>query len=165
MKKITRDLRRVHRPSKPNPNRARGSRAKSRVMEMEGLWPRPLGKSMAILLWALKEMGKDIKKTSFDCLHIEKGARIDFRDPASIRADLGKISFVEIKTSSRLNLAPDFDRYFCSVTQSELDAGRQLGEQYVVLVYNLLTGARMWLTMAELMARAKTVTPCYSVRL
>lgn len=165
MKKIARDLRRVHRPRKPNPNRTRGSRAKARVMEMEGLWPRPLGKSMANLIWALKQVGKNITRTSFDCLHIEKGVRVDFRDPASIQANLDRIRFVELKTSTRPNLPPDFDRYFFSVTQSELDAGKALGEQYVVLVCNLLTGARMWLTMAELLARARTVTPCYAIRL
>lgn len=165
MKKTTRDLSRVHRPRKPNANRTQGSRAKGRVMALEGLWPRPLGKSMAALILVLKEMGKNIKKTSFDCLHIEKGARIDFRDQASIRANLDKICFVEIKTTSRSDLGPDFDRYYCSVTQSEIDASRRLGKQYMVLVYNLLTGARMWLTMAELLARAKAVTPCYSIRL
>lgn len=165
MKKTMRDLSRVHRPRKPNTNRTRGTRGKARVMEMEGLWPRPLGKSMANLLWALKQMGKSIKGTSFDCLHIEKGVRVDFRDPESIRANLDRIRFVELKTSSRPDLAPDFARYFCSVTQAELDAGRILGERYMVLVYNLVTDSRMWLTMAELMAKAKTVTPSYAIRL
>ena len=62
--------------------------------------------------------------------------KIDFTDPDAIKAAIGEMVFVEIKSANQDRVKENFTGYFFALTESEIAASDVLGNRHVVILYN-----------------------------
>lgn len=125
--------------------------------------PKPKDQELANLLELAG--GGRIKQKAFDCLLLPSGVKVDFGDKRSIKKNLRRIVFIDLKTTARQNVQPDFWNYYFSVSANQLKAAELLGDNFRFVFYNLLTGAVLILTLNQLLARIRGWHVSYSVQI
>jgi hypothetical protein len=125
---------------------------------------RPIGKHLANLMQVFMERGFDIKRTSFDAIDLG-GQDVDFGDIEAIRAAFSTLIFVEIKTANQSRVTSGFGGFFFAVTEAEMHAAEQLGNQHVVALFNSQTGEVLITSVSDLFTRARSRTWQVSLQL
>ena len=144
----------------------RGAEGEQASLEDMKHWiPRPSGAGLKILLEELRATGKEIKRSSFDALHIPNNPDLNFLDPAAVRLALPTIEFIEIKTANQTRVKPGFAGFFFALTESEIAAAEALGLKHRVALYNKATSELHLTSVPEILARAKSSTWQLSVQL
>ncbi|MCC7252372.1 hypothetical protein [Hyphomicrobium sp.] len=157
------NLRRRHLVRLANQNGAAGE---AQVLsERTGYLPRPRGQGAKNLLAALSESGITIKLASFDAVALPAGQTVDFSDMDDIRKNLPNMTFIEIKTANQPRVKPDFSGFFFAFTEGEILASEALGERHKVLLVNKATSAVHLTSVAEIIARSKSLNWQVSVQL
>lgn len=156
-------LRRSHLLRLANQNGAAGEAAI--VTDQSGYIPRPKGLQAKNLLAVLREAGLNIKLSSFDAIALPHGQAVDLADTASIRDHLHEMVFIEIKTANQARVKDDFSGFFFAFTEGELLAAEALGERHKVLLVNRGTGGMLLTSVAEILARSKSLNWQVSVQL
>lgn len=157
------NFRRQHLIRLANQNGAAGEA--SVLADSTGYLPRPKGQAAKNLLAALRETGIVIKLTSFDAIALPHGSIIDFLNVDSIRENLGKMTFIEIKTANQARVREDFSGFFFAFTEGEILASEALGERHKVLLVNKATGVVLLTSVPEILARSKSMNWQVSVQL
>lgn len=157
------NLRRQHLVRLANQNGAAGEAHV--VSEKTEYLARPKGQGGKNLLAALRETGITIKLASFDAIALPVGCNVDFSDMDEIRMYLADMTFIEIKTANQPRVRPDFSGFFFAFTEGEILASEALGERHKVLLVNKATGAVLLTTVAEIIARSKSLNWQVSVQL
>ncbi len=124
---------------------------------------RPKGPPLKALLSELQRTGITIRTSSFDAIAVPRDFNID--DERSIRENIDKLVFIEIKTANQDRVKPGFNGYFFAITESEIGAAEQLGPRHQVALYNNQSGEVLLTTISELLARAKSTTWQLSIQL
>lgn len=137
----------------------------SALAEMENWVPRPRGIGLKVLLAALEETGVVIKGSSFDAIAVPVTESINFIDPASVRAALPKMTFIEIKTANQERVRPGFTGFFFALTEGEIAASEALGSRHRVALYNKLSGELLLTSVPEILTRTKSTNWQLSVQL
>jgi hypothetical protein len=83
----------------------------------------------------------------------------------AIREVDGTMTLVEVKATSSKRAAADFGGHFFSVTTAEILVAQKLRDRYIFAFVNVATSAVMLLTLRELLARARSIYPSWSIRL
>jgi hypothetical protein len=135
------------------------------IEDMEHWVARPSGAALKILLEELRALGKEIKRSSFDALHIPNNSELNFLDPEAVRLALPTIDFIEIKTANQARVKPGFSGFFFALTESEIAASEALGPRHRVALYNKATSELQLTSVPEILARAKSSTWQLSVQL
>lgn len=146
----------------------RGASGERLILSAHGyqnLVPRPSGPAMTAILKALEMEGTKIKRTSFDAILLRPDAKPDFSTIESAAAAIEGAIFLEIKATTRANVADDFTGFFFAVTEGEMQAAERLGRRHRVVLYNQLTGKTLETTVSDILARAKSATWQLSVQL
>ncbi len=137
----------------------------SALAEMENWVPRPRGIGLKVLLAALEETGVVIKGSSFDAIAVPVTESINFTDPASVRAALPNMTFIEIKTANQERVRPGFTGFFFALTEGEIAASEALGSRHRVALYNKLSGELLLTSVPEILTRTKSTNWQLSVQL
>ena len=132
---------------------------------MEAWIPRPSGRGLRVLMDELSSAGKPIKATSFDAIHIDGMATLDFEDAGEVRAALPRMTFIEIKAASQPRVKLGFAGFFFALTEGEITAAEILGPQHRVALYNRITGELLLTSVPEILARARSMNWQLSVQL
>ncbi|MDT3735873.1 MAG: hypothetical protein ROZ00_06600 [Denitratisoma sp.] len=135
------------------------------LAEMEHWVPRPKGAGLKVLLAALSESGVKIKGSSFDAIACKDADRLDFGNPAAVRAALPEMTFIEIKTANQTRVRPGFSGFFFALTEGEIAAAEALQQRHRVALYNKLSGELLLTSVPEILARTKSMNWQLSVQL
>lgn len=100
---------------------------------------------------------------AFDAVRVPAEVAVDLDDLASVEEHLAKIILYEIKSSRRSNLGENFKGYFFALTAAELLVAQSLGPQFRFLLINTLNGERLELTLQDLLTKARSIYPSWSV--
>jgi hypothetical protein len=100
---------------------------------------------------------------AFDAVRIPNGVDVDLDDLESVESNLPDLVLYEIKSTNRTNLGGDFKGYFFALTSAELLVAQSLGEQFRFLLIHTLTGDRVELTLQDLLKRARSIYPSWSI--
>lgn len=100
---------------------------------------------------------------AFDAVRISPGLEVDLDDLASVENNLHDLTLYEVKSTNRKNLGDDFKGYFFALTAAELLVAQSLGEQFRFLLIHTLSGARLELSLQQLLSRARSIYPSWSV--
>jgi hypothetical protein len=141
-----------------------GAAGESTVLASSASWvPRPKGVPLRLLLSELRDGGIEIKPSSFDA--IAAAEQVDFLSAESIRANLHKMIFIEIKTANQPRVRPGFNGFFFALTESEIAAADQLGDRHKVALFNRVTDELLITSIPEILKRSRSVTWQVSVQL
>ena len=146
-------------------NRRGADGEQTALEDMQHWMPRPSGKGLKVLLDELRAMGKIIKSTSFDAIHIPGVGNIDFTDTQAVRNALPEMTFIEIKSASQRRVKPGFAGFFFALTEGEIAAAEVLGSMHRVALYNKLTGELVLSSVQEIITRARSSNWQMSVQL
>jgi hypothetical protein len=84
----------------------------------------------------------------------------------AIRRDSeGRTVLIEVKATTAKAPAPHFGGHFFSLTTAELLVAQKLGSQYVFAFVNVVTEEVELMTLREMLGRAKSIYPTWSIRL
>jgi hypothetical protein len=144
-------------------NQAGAAGERDLVLAKDDWITRPKGSALKTLLAALAEAGVVIRPSSFDALAIPKP--IDFTDLEAVRECLSEIVFIEIKTANQARVRKGFSGFFFALTEGEIAAAEQLGARHRVALFNNLTGELQLTSVAEIVARSRSMTWQLSVQL
>lgn len=133
------------------------------ILSMDQWIPRPRGPDLRMLLEELAATGIVIRASSFDALALP--SPIDIGDRTQVRASLAAITFVEIKTANQPRVQPGFRGFFFALTESEIAAADQLGPRHRVALFNKLTGEMLLTSVADILARTKSMNWQLSIQL
>jgi hypothetical protein len=100
---------------------------------------------------------------AFDAVRIPPGVEVDLDELVSVEANLHHLMLYEVKSTNRKNLEDDFRGYFFALTAAELLVAQSLGTQFRFLLVHTLSGARLELSLQELLSRARSIYPSWSV--
>jgi hypothetical protein len=120
----------------------------------------PNASQKLLLLIELAKRNVVIYGKSFDILKLSEDVNLD--DPAAIRHNLEKITFCEIKSSSRV-LPSDFKGYFFALTGAELLVAQNLKTKFKFVLVNVKSGKHIELSLQELLGRARGIYPTWSI--
>ena len=112
------------------------------------------------LLVELAKRNVVIYGKAFDILKLSE--YVDLDDPVAIGRNLEKITFCEIKSSSR-KLPDDFRGYFFALTGAELLVAQNLKQRFKFVLVNIQSGAHVELSLQELLGRARGIYPTWSI--
>lgn len=112
------------------------------------------------LLVELAKRNVVIYGKAFDILKLSE--YVDLDDPVAIGRNLEKITFCEIKSSSR-KLPDDFRGYFFALTGAELLVAQNLKHRFKFVLVNIQSGAHIELSLQELLGRARGIYPTWSI--
>jgi hypothetical protein len=144
----------------------RGADGEQIALEEMPHWiQRPAGAGLKVLLDELRIVGKAIKSTSFDAIHIPGITSIDFSQALTVRAALPTMTFIEIKSASQSRVKPGFAGFFFALTEGEIAAAEVLGSKHRVALYNRLTGELQLTSVQEIITRARSSNWQLSVQL
>lgn len=133
------------------------------IHSAESWVPRPRGAALRMLLEELAASGIVIKPSSFDALALP--VPLDLTDREQVRNHLDTITFVEIKTANQPRVQPGFGGFFFALTESEIAAADQLGDRHRVALFNKNSGELLLTSVAEILARTKSMNWQVSVQL
>lgn len=118
------------------------------------------------LVVAFARKGKPLYGKAFDIVKCNKS--IDLTNEQSIIDNLDDIIICEIKSTKKnmreRNIGPDFTNYFFGLTTAELLVAQSLKEQYRFIFVNIDTRAIVEMTLKEVLAKARTIYPQWSIR-
>ncbi|MDE3021830.1 MAG: hypothetical protein KGI54_08220 [Pseudomonadota bacterium] len=137
----------------------------SALAEMKNWVPRPRGVGLKVLLAALAEAGVVIKGSSFDAIALPDNKHIDFTDPEAVHLALPEMTFIEIKTANQKRVRSGFTGFFFALTEAEIAAAEVLKIRHRVALYNKLTGELLMTSVADILARTKSMNWQLSVQL
>ena len=144
----------------------RGAAGEQLAIEAMTTWrPRPSGRALLTLLSELDRVGKRIRSTSFDAVHVPANAEFSFADANAVRELLPQMTFIEIKSASQERVKPGFSGFFFALTEGEIAAADVLGKQHRVALFNRRTGELLLTSVPEILGRAKSSTWQLSVQL
>lgn len=114
---------------------------------------------------AMAFAGKDkiVYGRAFDAVRISPDVEVDLDELASVEDNLPGLTLYEVKSTKRKNLGDDFKGYFFALTAAELLVAQSLGDQFRFLLIHTLTGARLELSLQQLLTRARSIYPSWSV--
>lgn len=133
------------------------------INSIDELIRRPKGQKLQNIIDELALTGVDIKGSSFDAIYSSEP--VDLDDTESIKDRLNDIIFVEIKTTRKKNIGPNFEGFFFALTENEISAAEQLGERHRVLLYNMNNGASQLTSVPEIWKRSSSINWQVSVQL
>lgn len=143
-----------------------GAAGENEVLERHSHFiPRPKGVQLNRLLEALQATGISIKRSSFDAIAMPIGTTVDFEDMVSLHANVGLMTFIEIKTASQRRVRADFGGFFFAITESEIAATHALGERHRVMLFNKANGSVLMTSIPELLVRVRSMTWQLSIQL
>jgi hypothetical protein len=152
-----------HLPRLSNESGAAGEIA---VVSFSANWvPRPKGKELQVLLQELERAGTPIKRSSFDAIYLPDTVSVDFFSDQWVRKVLPDMVFVEIKTTKKVNVKPNFVGFFFAITANEIEAAEILGARHRVILYNHITGEKKLTSIPEIVTNAKSKTWQVSIQL
>lgn len=120
----------------------------------------PSSSQKLLLLIELAKRNVVIYGKAFDILKLAED--VDLDDAEAIRRNLAKITFCEIKSSSR-KLPGDFKGYFFALTAAELLVAQNLKQRFKFVLVNVQTGNHIELSLQELLGRARGIYPTWSI--
>jgi len=120
----------------------------------------PNASQKLLLLVELAKRNIVIYGKAFDILRVS--GSVDLDDPLAIRGNLEKITFCEIKSSSR-KLPEDFKGYFFALTGAELLVAQNLKQRFKFILVNIQSGVYLELSLQELLGRARGIYPTWSI--
>ncbi len=120
----------------------------------------PNSRQKLLLLVELARHNVVIYGKAFDILKVSE--HIDLDDPEAIGRNLEKITFCEIKSSSR-KLPDDFKGYFFALTGAELLVAQNLKQRFKFVLVNIQSGTHIELSLQELLGRARGIYPTWSI--
>ena len=100
---------------------------------------------------------------AFDIVKVSAPVNLD--DPADVEAKLDQIQLVEIKSTNKATVAPDFQKYFFGLTGAEVLVAQSLKKHFKFAFVNTLTNTHIELDLAEMFGRAKGIYPTWSILL
>jgi hypothetical protein len=115
------------------------------------------------LAMAFAGQDKIVYGRAFDAVRIPPDLDIDLDDLAAVEANLHHLTLYEIKSTNRKNLGDDFHGYFFALSTAELLVAQSLGPQFRFLLVHTLSGARLELGLQDLLSRARSIYPSWSV--
>jgi hypothetical protein len=120
----------------------------------------PNASQKLLLLVELAKRNVVIYGKAFDILKLSE--YVDLDDPVAIGRNLEKITFCEIKSSSR-KLPDDFRGYFFALTGAELLVAQNLKHRFKFILVNIQSGVHLELSLQELLSRARGIYPTWSI--
>lgn len=115
------------------------------------------------LAMAFAGRDKIVYGRAFDAVRIPAEIEVDLDDLASVEANLRELTLYEVKSTNRKKLEDDFKGYFFALTTAELLVAQSLGTQFRFLLVHIHTGARLELSLQDLLKRARRIYPSWSV--
>lgn len=146
-----------------------GSSTARRAMEMltagDPTFRSPTKTQRRNLAMAFAGRDKIVYGRAFDAVRVPDSTDVDLDDLASVEAKLDQLTLYEVKSTKRENLGDDFRTYFFALTTAELLVAQSLGDQFRFLLIHTLSGARLELSLRELLQRVRSIYPSWSVLL
>lgn len=130
------------------------------LMESDSGFVVPSASQKLLLLIELAKRNVVIYGKAFDILKLTEHVNLD--DAKAISRNLEKITFCEIKSSSR-NLPDDFKGYFFALTSAELLVAQNLKQRFKFILVNVNSGVHIELSLQELLGRARGIYPTWSI--
>ena len=122
--------------------------------------PRPKGFELRNLLRAMDDLGyPDIPSTGFDAVDIPQEAHeagFTFASERMVLEWCEHFRFVEIKTCTQERVDDGFGRFMFSFPAAEILAAEILGDRYLVVLYNSLTGQIREASIPELLSQTSS---------
>jgi hypothetical protein len=115
------------------------------------------------LAMAFADRDRIVYGRAFDAVLIPSELEVDLDDLGSVEANLDELTLYEVKSTNRKNLGDDFRGYFFALTAAELLVAQSLGDQFRFLLIHTLSGARLELSLQDLLKRARSIYPSWSV--
>jgi hypothetical protein len=115
------------------------------------------------LAMAFAGQDKIVYGRAFDAVRVPAELEVDLDQLPSVEANLDQLTLYEVKSTNRKNLGDDFRGYFFALTAAELLVAQSLGPQFRFLLIHTLSGARLELGPQELLSRARSIYPSWSV--
>ncbi len=115
------------------------------------------------LAMAFAGRDKIVYGRAFDAVRISHEVEVDLDELASVESNLRDLTLYEVKSTNRKNLKDDFKGYFFALTAAELLVAQSLGDQFRFLLIHTLSGARLELSLQDLLKRARSIYPSWSV--
>lgn len=120
----------------------------------------PTAKQKLLLLVELAKRNVVVYGKAFDILKLS--GEVDLDDANQIARNIEKITFCEIKSTSR-KLPEDFRGYFFALTAAELLVAQNLKQRFKFVLVNTASGAHSELSLQELLGRARGIYPTWSI--
>jgi hypothetical protein len=100
---------------------------------------------------------------AFDIVRLASAVNLD--DLSEVESKLDQIQLIEIKSTNKKGIGPDFKKYFFGLTGAEVLVAQSLKKQFKFALVNTLTNAHIELELAEMFGRAKGIYPTWSILL
>jgi hypothetical protein len=121
----------------------------------------PTGKQRKNLVVAFVKRDKIVYGRAFDIVRLSAAVNLD--NLAEVESKLDHVQLLEIKSTNKKNIAPDFKKHFFGVSAAEILVAQSLKKQFMFAFVNTLTGAHIEVDVAGMFARAKGIYPTWSI--
>lgn len=121
----------------------------------------PTAKQRAAILVAYARAQRVVYGKAFDIVKCPE--HVDLNDADSILRNLNEVVVLEIKSTNKKSVKPDFRGYFFAITAAELLVAQNLGERYRFIFVNTITRKHLELTLREIFARSRGIYPTWSI--
>lgn len=121
----------------------------------------PTPKQRQNLLIQFARRGYVIYGRAFDIVKIDES--VNLSDEKSIEQNFDRITIYEIKSTKKLNVGADFERYFFSISTAELLVAQSLKERFKFVFVNINTGTYKEMTLRQIYGKAKNIYPTWSI--
>ena len=98
---------------------------------------------------------------AFDIVKLSSPVNLD--DLSEVETKLDQVQLIEIKSTNKSTVAPDFQKYFFGLTGAEVLVAQSLKKQFKFALVNTLTKTNIELDLAEMFGRAKGIYPTWSI--
>ncbi len=122
----------------------------------------PGAKEREALAIAFAMKRKIIYGAAFDVVRLSR--EIDLANPADIVAEFEALELLEVKSTNRASIDPDFRGYFFALTTAELLVAQSLGAQFRFAFVNTVTEDHLELSLRDVFARARGIYPTWSIK-
>ena len=121
----------------------------------------PTAKQRVALAMAYARAEYVIYGKAFDIVRCS--STVDLNDSDSIFEHLADIVILEIKSTNKKTVKPDFRGHFFAITAAELLVAQSLGKRYRFIFVNTLTRSHLELTLQQIFARSRGIYPTWSI--
>ena len=90
---------------------------------------------------------------------------VNLDDLSEVESKLDQIQLIEIESTNKEGIGPNFKKYFFGLTGAEGLVAQSLKKQFKFALVNTLTNAHIELDLAEMFGRAKGIYPTWSILL
>lgn len=123
----------------------------------------PTAKQKKNLVVAFVKQDMIVYGKAFDIVRLSSAVNLD--DLSEVESKLDQIQLIEIKSTNKQGIGPDFKKYFFGLTGAEVLVAQSLKKQFKFALVNTLTKAHIELELAEMFGRAKGIYPTWSILL